>query len=108
MANISFTTTVTLDQAANLIEVTGDEVTNILVAEPGIGKTSILKMLEERMGDGYDYIYVDCPVKDMMDIGANIPNHETKPLDYYVASLFKLSGQDRAQTDPRSSCWTSS
>ncbi len=48
MANISFTTTVTLDQAANLIEVTGDEVTNILVAEPGIGKTSILKMLEER------------------------------------------------------------
>lgn len=92
MANISFTTTVTLDQAANLIEVTGDEVTNILVAEPGIGKTSILKMLEERMGDGYDYIYVDCPVKDMMDIGANIPNHETKTLDYYVASLFKLSG----------------
>lgn len=92
MANINFTTRVTLESAANIIHVTGDEVTNILIAEPGIGKTSILKMLQERMGDGYDYIYVDCPLKDMMDIGANIPNHDTRQLEYYVSSLFKLSG----------------
>ena len=42
------------------------------------------------MGDGYDYIYVDCPVKDMMDVAASIPNHNTKSLEYYVSSLFKL------------------
>lgn len=89
---IDFTPRVSLAECVDIICATGDEVTNVLIAEPGIGKTSILKTLEERLGDGYDYIYVDCPVKDMMDIGANIPNHQTQTLDYYVASLFKLSG----------------
>lgn len=94
MAKIDNTLRVSLADAANIIEVTGDEVTNVLIAEPGIGKTSILKTLEANLGDGYDYIYVDCPVKDMMDIGANIPNHQTKQLEYYVASLFKLYNED--------------
>lgn len=92
MAKIDNSLRVTLSDAADIIAVTGDEVTNVLIAEPGIGKTSILKTLEQRLGDGYDYIYVDCPIKDMMDIGANIPNHDTQQLEYYVASLFKLSG----------------
>lgn len=92
MAKIDNSLRVSLNDAANIIAVTGDEVTNVLIAEPGIGKTSILKSLEAILGDEYDYIYVDCPVKDMMDIGANIPNHQTKQLEYYVASLFKLSG----------------
>ena len=89
---INFTPMVTLEEAAQVITATGDVITNILVAEPGIGKTSVLKMLKEMMGDGYDYIYVDCPVKDMMDIGASIPNHTLQTLEYYVSSLFKLSG----------------
>ena len=89
---INFTPMVTLEEAAQVIAATGDVITNILVAEPGIGKTSVLKMLEAMLGDGYDYIYVDCPVKDMMDIGASIPNHTLQTLEYYVSSLFKLSG----------------
>ena len=65
--------------------------TNIIISEPGVGKSTLLKMLEEEMGtDEYDFIYVDCPVKDMMDIAASIPNHTTKQLEYYVSSLFKL------------------
>lgn len=91
-SNVTFTPRISLEEAANIIAVTGDQVTNILLGEPGIGKTQILKTLEQKLGDGYDYIYVDCPVKDMMDIGANIPNHTTRQLEYYVASLFKLSG----------------
>jgi hypothetical protein len=90
---INFTPMVTLQEAAEVIAATGDEITNILIAEPGIGKTSVLKMMEEMLGDEYDYIYVDCPVKEMMDIGAAIPNHERQTLEYYVASLFKLSGE---------------
>jgi len=90
---INFTPMVTLEEAAQVIAATGDAITNILVAEPGIGKTSVLKMLKEMMGDEYDYIYVDCPVKDMMDIGASIPNHTLQTLEYYVSSLFKLSGE---------------
>ena len=47
-------------------------------------------MLEQNMGDKYDYIYVDCPVKDMQDIAMTIPNHDTRTLETYVGSLFKL------------------
>jgi hypothetical protein len=47
-------------------------------------------MMEQDHGDKYDYIYVDCPVKDMSDIGMTIPNHTSKTLEYYVAELFKL------------------
>ena len=91
MAKVNFRTTVSLEEAKNIIRVTGDVVTNIIISEPGVGKSTLLKMLEEEMGtDEYDFIYVDCPVKDMMDIAASIPNHETKSLEYYVSSLFKL------------------
>jgi hypothetical protein len=41
-------------------------------------------------GDKFDYVYVDCPVKDMSDIGMTIPNHITKQLEYYVSSLFNI------------------
>jgi hypothetical protein len=90
MAKINFSLTADLDEVISAIEVTGEHVTNIIISEPGVGKSSILKMLEEKHGDAYDYIYVDCPVKDMMDVAASIPNHETKSLEYYVSSLFKL------------------
>jgi len=90
MSTVQFSPRVTLAEAANIIETIGDQATVVLMGEPGIGKTQILKTLEERMGDEYDYIYVDCPVKDMMDLGANIPNHTTRSLEYYVAGLFKM------------------
>lgn len=91
MSKINFRTTVSIDEAKNIIQITGDQVTNIIISEPGVGKSSILKMMEEEMGtDDYDFIYVDCPVKDMMDIAASIPNHETHKLEYYVSSLFKM------------------
>ena len=90
MAQVNFKLMVDLDETKQIIKAIGDKITTIVVSEPGVGKTSILKSLEEEMGDEYDYIYVDCPVKDMMDIAASIPNHETKALEYYVSSLFKL------------------
>ncbi len=82
---------VTIDELRVLIPTIGKEITPIIQSEPGCGKTSLLSMLKEDMGDGYDYIYVDCPVKDMSDIAMTIPNHETKTLENYVGSLFKLS-----------------
>jgi hypothetical protein len=82
---------VTIDELRVLIPTIGKEITPIIQSEPGCGKTSLLAMLKEDMGDGYDYIYVDCPVKDMSDIAMTIPNHETKTLENYVGSLFKLS-----------------
>ena len=90
MSKINFSMSVSLEETKNIIKTVGDSITPIVVSEPGVGKSSILKMLEAEMGDGYDYIYVDCPVKDMMDVAASIPNHATKSLEYYVSDLFKL------------------
>jgi hypothetical protein len=81
---------VTIRELVTLIYAIGKDLTPIIQSEPGCGKTSLLKMLEEEHGDKYDYIYVDCPVKDMQDIAMTIPNHETRTLETYVGSLFKL------------------
>lgn len=97
MSKINFADAVTIEQAASIIPVLSathdgedSHVTPILLSEPGVGKTSTLKLMEKQLGDAYDYIYVDCPSKDYMDIAATIPNHDTKSLDQYIGSLFKM------------------
>ena len=82
---------VSIKELRKLIPTIGKNLTPVIQSEPGCGKTSLLKMLEEDLGNDYDYIYVDCPVKDMSDIAMTIPNHETKTLESYVGSLFKLT-----------------
>lgn len=62
----------------------------VLKGEPGIGKSTLLKMLEQDLGDGYDYIYVDCPVKDIGDTAMSIPDHDRTRLKQVVSDLFKL------------------
>jgi hypothetical protein len=98
MSKINFNNTVTINQLINLIpelSATREEdnfhITPIILSEPGCGKTSILKGLKKALGDKYDYIYVDCPSKDFLDIAASIPDHGTKQLDQYIGSLFKMS-----------------
>ncbi len=98
MAKVDFRKTVTINQLANLIPtisetVEGDDshITPIILSEPGCGKTSILKLLEKKYGNKYEYIYVDCPSKDLLDIAATIPNHMDKSLDQYIGSLFNMT-----------------
>ena len=90
MSKINFNATVTINELRKTIPLIGSSLTPIILSEPGCGKTSLLSMIEQDLGDGYDYIYVDCPVKDMSDVGMTIPNHATRQLEYYVSSLFKL------------------
>ena len=90
MSKINFNATVSIKELRKVIPLIGSSLTPIIQSEPGCGKTSLLHMIAQDLGDGYDYIYVDCPVKDMSDIGMTIPNHQTKSLEYYVSSLFKL------------------
>lgn len=92
----------TIADLRRAIPVITPSLTMVIQSEPGCGKTSLLAMVAEDMGDHwrkpgddypddrYDYIYVDCPVKDMQDIGMVVPNHEKQSLEYYVASLFKM------------------
>lgn len=91
MAQVNTINKVTIDEVRSIVSAIGTELTAVIQSEPGCGKTSILKMLEEDLGNGYDYIYVDCPVKDMSDIAMTIPNHDTKTLESYVGELFNMS-----------------
>ena len=104
MFKVNFQLTATIDELRTYIPLVGSELTVVIQSEPGCGKTSLLSMMAEDNGDKwrspsdgasidgdkYDYVYVDCPVKDMSDIGMTIPNHTTKQLEYYVSSLFNL------------------
>lgn len=104
MSTIQFTNTVTIKELRTVIPLIAEELTPVIQSEPGCGKTSLLSMMAADNGDKwrspkdgtgiegdkYDYIYVDCPVKDMSDIGMTIPNHATKTLEYYVSSLFNI------------------
>jgi hypothetical protein len=102
MSKINFRDTMTIKELRAFIPAVGEDLTVVVQSEPGCGKTSLLAMIASDNGDKwrkvgddypddkYDYIYVDCPVKDMADIGMAIPNHTTKTLEYYVASLFKM------------------
>ncbi len=102
MSKINFRDTMTIKELRAFIPAVGEDLTVVVQSEPGCGKTSLLAMIASDNGDKwrkvgddypddtYDYIYVDCPVKDMADIGMAIPNHATKTLEYYVASLFKM------------------
>jgi len=91
MSKINFSLTMSIDETKDFIKAMADQITPVVVSEPGVGKSTILKSLEAEMGSEYDYIYVDCPVKDMMDVAASIPNHESKSLEYYVSDLFKIN-----------------
>lgn len=105
MAQVQFVNTVSISELRNIIPLIGGELTPIIQSEPGCGKTSLLTMIATDNGDKwrspadgtsiegdkYDYIYVDCPVKDMSDIGMTIPNHANRQLEYYVSELFNLS-----------------
>jgi len=90
MSQINFSLTMSIDETKDFIKAMADQITPVVVSEPGVGKSTILKTLQAEMGNEYDYIYVDCPVKDMMDVAASIPNHDTKSLEYYVSDLFKI------------------
>jgi hypothetical protein len=102
MSKINFRDTMSIKELRAFIPAVGEDLTVVVQSEPGCGKTSLLAMIASDNGDKwrkvgddyaddkYDYIYVDCPVKDMADIGMAIPNHETKTLEYYVASLFRM------------------
>tara|TARA_R110002012_G_scaffold95402_4_gene230657 strand:- start:527 stop:1591 length:1065 start_codon:yes stop_codon:yes gene_type:complete len=82
--------TATINELRKVIPTIGVELTPIIQSEPGCGKTSLLNMIKEDIGEGYDYVYVDCPVMDMSDISMTIPNHTSKSLENYVGSIFKL------------------
>lgn len=91
-----------LDDLVTLIYLTGAEQSIIVRAEPGVGKSSTLRMLAERNGDEwrkpgdyystdkYVYVYFDCPFRDIPDVVSGIPVMETKRIEQFIAAVLQM------------------
>lgn len=64
---IDFGNTVTLDEAADMVQHVGEDVTLVFQGEMGMGKSSILDMLGERLPT-HRQVYADLPTYDIGDI----------------------------------------
>lgn len=64
--SIQFGSTLSLKEFANAVATVGTEVTIIGQGEPGIGKSSMLKVLSDRLPN-YETAYIDCTLLDLGD-----------------------------------------
>lgn len=98
---VRFDLRLTIDELCKALPVWCVGTSVVVQSEPGCGKSTLLPMIAEANGDQwrkagdnfpddkYDYIYVDCPLRDVMDMGAFIPDRDLKRLEYYVGQLLK-------------------
>jgi hypothetical protein len=83
---------ISLQEAADLIA-TIPQNRFLIQGEPGIGKSSVLNLLEANTNlsaDEYDFVYIDCASLDLGDTAAPIPNRDARVLEYYPNGAFKL------------------
>ncbi|MBT9158269.1 MAG: hypothetical protein DDT36_01274 [Firmicutes bacterium] len=80
--------TVSLAEAANLILAT-PTVRYLLEGEPGIGKSSIMSILEKNL-PGHHSAYIDMASLDLGDTGLPVPVHTDGLTAYYPNGRFKL------------------
>jgi len=81
---------VTLNQAATVIATVGRNVTFMLKGQPGIGKSSILKMLATQLPD-YHVAYVDVTNLDLGDVAMPVIDRELMVTNYAPNARFGLA-----------------
>ena len=90
MTSINFGSRVSLKEAAQLIAAVGTT-NNILLRGPmGIGKSSILPMLREYLGDEYEYVYFDMTAKAEGDTAIPFPDKEAGVMRFFTNEALKL------------------
>lgn len=82
---------ISLEEAQKLIQLCGQDITVFVEGEPGIGKSTLLKMLADTLGNEYDYVYVDCPLIDLPDFA--MPYVSEGVTHYAPSSLWKFSSK---------------
>jgi hypothetical protein len=90
MNNVDFTNRISLQEAAQLIAAIGTTNTVLLKGEKGIGKSSIMKMLPEYLGAGYEYAYFDMGNKSEGDTAIPFPDKERKVMEFFINTALKL------------------
>lgn len=90
MTSINFGSRVSLKEAAQLIAAVGTT-NNILLRGPkGIGKSSILPMMREYLGDDYEYAYFDMTSKAEGDVAIPFPDKEAGVMQFFTNEALKL------------------
>jgi hypothetical protein len=89
MAAISFGSTVSLTEAADLI-IHCPTNKFLLRGEPGIGKSSLMGAFESYFGDAYSYAYFDCVNKDLGDVAMPSINREDRVTEFFPNAVFQL------------------
>jgi hypothetical protein len=88
----SFNAPISINDLARDIALVGHERSLLIKGEPGVGKSDILKSLKKILGEAnYNFIYFDCPLKDVGDTWMNIPVHDQKRLEQYISDQFDFS-----------------
>ena len=80
-----------LMQAARLLAATGSNVTYLLRGEPGIGKTTMLKMLASQFAATHEPIYADAPVMDIPDVAMPWVDKDNNTSYYAPSSLWRMN-----------------
>lgn len=101
--SINLTTTLDISGAVRLIQTIGQFVTALLISEPGVGKSSVLRQCAIENGDKwrdvkdnfpedkYQYIYVDAPNKRDGDLFMNMPERDKQSIEQYTTSLIDMN-----------------
>lgn len=89
MTTISFGSTVTLKQAAQLI-MSNPKVRFLVRGEPGIGKSTMLSVIANALSSTHNAAYMDVPNMDLGDIAMPVTDHETRTTRYYPNARFRL------------------
>lgn len=87
MSSINEQHTISLAEAADLI-LNCRDTRFLLRGEPGIGKTSLTKRLQEETG--MDAAIISVPDMDLGDVAMPVIDHKTKTTTYYPNARFKL------------------
>lgn len=90
MSTINFGSTVNLHEAADLLIAIGHTNRVLLRGEKGIGKSSIMAILEEKLGAAYEYAYFDMGNKSEGDTAIPFPDKERKVMEFFVNAGLKL------------------
>jgi hypothetical protein len=85
--NVNMTEKLNHKQIVSLI-VANPDVRFFVSGEPGIGKSALIKMIQEETG--YESAYVDVPTLDLGDVAMPVVDHETRTTRYYPNARFKL------------------
>jgi hypothetical protein len=86
---MSIDTLVSLSDLRRVIRTVGTDLTVYIQSEPGVGKTSLLAMLAQDLGDAYEYVYLDGPTLDIGDLFYRTP--QDGKLVQSTSDIFKLA-----------------